>query len=96
MALSALLTLWVLRALAQGPEAYARVLARLRAPGFVALTVLALAFVLFHAVTWFHLAPKAMVLRLGGKRLPDAVVVGLNYLAWVVLSAAAAWAILRG
>ena len=96
VALGAVITLWLLRGLAQGPEAYARVLAWLRAPGFVALNVLALAFVLFHAVTWFHLAPKAMVLRLRGKRVPDAVVVGLNYLAWVVLSAAAAWAMLRG
>ena len=96
VALGAVIILWVLRAVAQGPEAYARVLARLQAPGYVALNVLALAFVLFHAVTWFHLAPKAMVLRLGGRRVPDGVVVGLNYLAWVVLSAAAAWAILRG
>ena len=96
VALGAVIILWLLRAVAQGPEAYARFLARLQAPGFLALNVLALGFVLFHTLTWFHLAPKAMVLRLGGKRVPDGVVVGLNYLAWVVLSAAAAWAMLRG
>ena len=37
-----------------------------------------------------------MVLRLGGKRVPDWVILGLNYGAWVVLSAAVAFVILRG
>ena len=96
VAFFALVLLWQIRALGQGPEAYARVLARLRSPLFVALDVLALAFVLFHSITWFNLAPKAMVVRLQGKRVPDLLVAGANYAAWIVLSAAVAAILLRG
>ena len=96
VALFALVLLWQIRALGQGPDAYARVLARLRSPLFVTVNALALAFVLFHAITWFNLAPKAMVVRLKGKRVPDLVVAGANYAAWVVLSAAVAALLLRG
>ena len=96
VALFAVLLLWQIRALAHGPDAYARVLARLRSPLFVTLNALALAFVLFHSITWFNLAPKAMVVRLKGKRVPDLLVAGANYAAWVVLSAAVAAILLRG
>lgn len=92
----ALVTLWQVRALARGPEAYAQALARLRAPLFVAGHVLALAFVLFHSITWFNLAPKAMVVRLGGRRVPDWAVAALNYAACAVLSGAVAAILLRG
>jgi fumarate reductase subunit C len=58
------------------------------------LNVVALFFVLFHAVTWFNLAPQAMVVRLRGKRVPGARIVALNYLALAVLSAVIVWVIL--
>ena len=96
VALFALVLLWQIRALAHGPEAYARFLGRLRSPLFVAFHAVALLFVLFHSFTWFNLAPKAMVVRLKGKRVPDLVVAGANYAAWVVLSAAVAALLLRG
>ena len=96
VAFFALVLLWQIRALGQGPEAYARVLARLRSPLVATLDVLALGFVLFHSITWFNLAPKAMVVRLQGKRVPDLLVAGANYAAWIVLSAAVAAILLRG
>jgi len=34
--------------------------------------------------------------RLRGKRVPDWVVIGLNYAAWLVLSGAVAFMLLRG
>jgi hypothetical protein len=37
-----------------------------------------------------------MVVRLRGKRVPDWVVVGLNYAAWLSLSGAVAFGLLRG
>ena len=96
VALFALVLLWQIRALAHGPEAYARFLDRLRSPLFAAFHAVALLFVLFHSFTWFNLAPKAIVVRLKGKRVPDLVVAGANYAAWVVLSAAVAALLLRG
>ena len=96
VAFFAFLSLWHLRALAQGPEACARFLAWLRTPLFLALDSVAFLFVLFHAVTWFNLAPKAMVLRLQGKRVPDGIIAGLNYRAWLILSGGVTWILLRG
>jgi fumarate reductase subunit C len=89
-------SLWQLRALVQGPGAYAEFLAWLRTPLFLVLDSVAFLLVLFHAVTWFNLAPKAIVLRLRGKRVPDGIIAGLNYLAWLILSGGVAWILLRG
>jgi fumarate reductase subunit C len=83
-------------ALRQGPAAYARFEKWLQSPPVMALSVISFFFVLFHAVTWFNLTPKAMVIRLRGKRLPGPAVAVPIYLAWVVISAAVAWILLRG
>ena len=96
VALFALVTLWQIQSLARGPEAYARFLARLGRPGFVALHLVGFAFVVFHSITWFNLAPKAMVVRFQGKRVPDVIVSGANYAAWLLLSGAVAFLLLRG
>lgn len=96
VAFFAAITLWQVRALGEGPEAYARFEARLASPLFVALHALALVFVLYHSITWFNLAPTAMVVRIKGRRVPDATIAGANYAAWVVLSAAVAFILLRG
>ncbi len=95
MAFFAVVYLWQLRAVAQGPEAYAQFLARLQRPLFLALDTVAFLFVIFHAITWFNLTPKAMVVRLRGKRVPDWVILGSNYAAWLVLSGLVAF-MLRG
>ena len=95
VAFFAVVLLWQLWAVAQGPEAYTQFLARLKTPLFLVLDTLAFVFVLFHAVTWFNLTPKAMVVRLRGTRIPDAVIIGLNYAAWLVLSGVVAFMLLR-
>jgi fumarate reductase subunit C len=95
VALFALVLLWQLRALGRGPEAYARAAAQLSSVVSLAFHAVALLFVLFHSVTWFNLAPKAMVLRLGGKKVPDRLIQGMNYAAWLVLSAAVAFLLVR-
>jgi fumarate reductase subunit C len=96
VAFFAVVYLWQLRALSQGPEAYGQFLARLKTPVFVTLDAVAFLFVLFHAITWFNLTPKAMVVRLRGKRVPDWAVVGSNYAAWLVVSGAVTFMLLRG
>jgi hypothetical protein len=37
-----------------------------------------------------------MVVRMGGRRVPDWAIIGVNYAAWIVLSGAVAFALLRG
>jgi succinate dehydrogenase subunit C len=82
-------------ALAHGAGWYAAFLRWSSHPVVIALNAVTFFFVTFHAVTWFNLAPKAMVVEVGGRRLPAAVVTGANYAAWAVVSAALAWLVLR-
>ena len=89
-------TLLQISALIDGPAAYADFQEFLRSPVVIAVNVISLFFVTFHAVTWFNLAPKAMAVRLGGKRVPSLLIAGPQYAAWVVISAIVAWLLLRG
>jgi fumarate reductase subunit C len=96
VALFAGVTLLQLRAVSAGPEAHARFAEWLRTPGVLVLHAVVLGFVLLHAFTWFHLAPKAMAVRLRGKRVPDAAIVAGNYAGFLVASALVAFFLLRG
>lgn len=73
--------------LTRGPEAYARFEHRMTSPVMIAINVIAFAFLLFHSITWFNLAPKAMAVRVGGKRVPAVLISGPQYVAWIAISA---------
>jgi fumarate reductase subunit C len=89
------ITLLQIHSISRGPEAYARFEERMRNPLMIALDAISFVFVLFHTITWFNLAPRAMVVRLRGKRVPEILIAGSNYVAWLVISASVAWFILR-
>jgi len=95
VAVAVIMTLFQLRALRAGPDAYARFEQRMRSPVWIALSLISLIFVVFHAITWFNLTPRAMAIRLRGKRLPDVMVAAPNYAIWLVVSAGVAWMVLR-
>lgn len=84
------------RAVVRGPEAYAGFQEWLRSPALLVANGLALLFVVYHAVTWFLLAPKAMPVRLGGKRLPDVLVAVPGFAGWLAVSAVLAWLLVGG
>ena len=86
--------LLLVRAVIQGDARYQQFLRFSGSPVVVLLNLVSLGFVVFHTVTWFNLAPKAMVVRMGGKPVPGAWIAGGNYLAWVLASALAAWVLL--
>ena len=90
------ITLVQLNCLRQGPEAYAKWQGWMRNPVLITLNAVSLFFVVMHAVTWFNLAPRAMALRVGGKRVPALLIAVANYLGWAVVSAVVAWIILGG
>jgi fumarate reductase subunit C len=96
VAWTVLLTLKQVVKLQAGYQSYAELQQWLRTPPVIVLNSLALAFVLYHAITWFQLAPRAMVLRVGGKRLPDAAISLPNYALWLIASAGVVWVVLRG
>ncbi len=90
------ITLLQLRALLRGPRAYAEFQDWLRMPLVIALNAFSFLFVLFHTITWFNLAPRAMAVRVRGKRVPDLLIAAPNYVAWLAVSALVAWFLLRG
>ena len=90
------LTLFQIRALTRGPEAYAEFENLLESPLIIILSAISFLFVVFHAITWFNLTPRAVAIRIGGKRLPDLLIAAPNYAAWVLISAAVAWFVLGG
>jgi fumarate reductase subunit C len=89
-------TLLQINALIDGPEAWLEMQDFFMNPIVIAVNVISLFFVCFHAITWFNLAPKAMAVRIGGKRVPGILIAGPQYVAWAVVSAAIAWLLLRG
>ncbi len=86
--------LFLLRTLTLGPESYDAFLAWLQTPLALGLNTIALLMILFHSITWFNLAPKALVIRVGEVRIPPVAIAGSNYIGWVVFSAALTWFIL--
>jgi fumarate reductase subunit C len=88
--------LLLVRAVSLGDASYQRFLAWSVHPVVLLLNGVTLVFVLFHAVTWFNLAPKAMVVHLRGKRVPGSLVSASNYAAWAATTALVLWLLLGG
>lgn len=73
--------------LGAGEEAWAAYVEALGSlPGLV-FQALALVFMLYHTITWFHLAPRTMVVRIRGARVNGAWIEAFHYLLWVAVSA---------
>jgi len=94
VAWSVAFTLVAVHAVMQGAEAYRRFLDWSATPWVLAINVLALLFVVCHAVTWFNLTPQAIVVRVRGRRVPGILIAAPHFAAWVVLSALLTWIIL--
>lgn len=86
--------LFLVRAVSQGESAYREFLSWSASPPVLLLNLTSLFFVIFHAITWFRLAPQAMVVQVGGRRLPGAFIAGSNYLLWALATAFTAWLLL--
>ena len=83
--------LLLVTAVHRGPAAYREFLDWSASPLILLLNLVALAFVLLHAVTWFNLAPKALVVRMQGQQVPPQAVAAGHFGAWFVVSAVLAW-----
>ncbi len=88
--------LLLVRAVHHGESSYQQFLTWSGGLGILFLNLISFLFVIYHAVTWFNLAPQAMAVRLGGKRVPDAMISGSNYAAWALVSAFLVWILVGG
>jgi len=86
--------LLLVHAVSQGDNSYRQFLSWSTSPPVLLLNLTSLFFVVFHAVTWFRLAPQAMVVHVRGRRLPGAWIAASNYLLWVLATASVAWLLL--
>src|SRR5262245_62052046 len=78
--------LMLFRAVGQGEPSYQVFLQWSRGPAVVWLNLVTLCFVILHAVTWFNLAPQAMVIKAGKTRVPGILIAASNYVAWLFVS----------
>ncbi len=72
--------------LSQGPAAYESFLSAILSYGGVAFSFITFVFALYHSVTWFGMTPKAMPLRMGGKAVPPAIIIGAHWFVWAIAS----------
>lgn len=72
--------------LSQGEEAFTSWTDTLWNDMFI-LSVVMLIFSAYHSYTWFKVTPKAMPLKLSGKRIAGSIIIGAHLLAWALASA---------
>ncbi|MBI3468508.1 MAG: fumarate reductase subunit C [Planctomycetes bacterium] len=83
-----LVMLWLLK---QGPYEFDTLLDHFASPWAVGFHFIALVAALYHAFTWFNLAPQGIAVRLGEEKVPGVVIVASNYALWLIVSALLIW-----
>jgi fumarate reductase subunit C len=78
--------LLLMRAVSAGPAQYQQFLDWMAHPAVLALNAAGFAFLLLHAITWFNLAPQAMVVHVAGRRVPGWCIAASNYAALAVVT----------
>lgn len=81
-----LILAWGVFRLSQGEAAFNAWMSALQHPISIAFHLLALVFAVYHSITWFSLAPKAVDLWIKGKRLDDKVIIAGHYAVFAVVS----------
>jgi fumarate reductase subunit C len=83
--------LMFIAAVGGGEEKYDAFLDRASSPLFLGVNAVALAFLVLHTITWFALTPQAMVLNLGGGRVPGMLIIVAQYAVLAAVSAFIYW-----
>jgi len=88
--------LLLVRRVLQGDAAYQDFLAWSARPWILLLNIVSLLFLLLHAITFFDAAPRALVVHVGSKRVPERLIGLSHYAAWFVASVVIFWLVLVG
>lgn len=91
VAYAAIMLMVLVLAMDRGQAAFAEMIDWLGTPAVVAAHVLVLCILLFHTITWLNLAPMAIVVKLGDRKVPAAAVLIGHYAAWVACTGVVAW-----
>ena len=87
--------LLLIRSVLKSEESYQQFLVWSATPAVVLVNAVTFAFMLYHAVTFFDAAPRAMVVRIGRKRVPARLVLAGHYAAWLAVSLLVGWLLVR-
>jgi fumarate reductase subunit C len=87
--------LLLIAAVVDGPAAYQQFMAWSATPWVVVLNIVSFVLMVYHAMTFFDAAPQALVVHVGGNRVPGTLILAGHYAAWVVASAAIIWLLVR-
>ena len=87
------LTIYALAALsANSPDVWNQFISSQQSTAMAVFHAVALLYFLFYQTfPWFKLAPKAMPVQIGEKKLPGSYIVIGHYVAWAVVSAFIFW-----
>ena len=85
----------MVRMVSRGPDGYQDFLALSAHPVILTVNVIAFFFIMFHALTWFAVAPQAIVAHIGTKKVPSFLIAVSHYGAWIIISGAIFWLFLR-
>jgi fumarate reductase subunit C len=88
--------LYLVYVVSQGENAYMQFIEQLKSPWLTIANCFAFFGLLFHSYTWFNLAPKAMVVKIGKNTVPGALVLLANYAGWIVVSIVLIWILSSG
>jgi fumarate reductase subunit C len=83
--------LLVLLGRAADASSFAAFYQALRSPASLVLHLIGLAFLLYHAATWFHIAAQALPIWRGERRISPTVVAVLFCCVWLVVAASLLW-----
>ena len=89
-----IILLFLIRSISQGEASYHQFMLSMKSPIMMLLSTIALFGLIFHSVTWFNLAPKAIVVKVGKHRVPDILIMLSNYIGWLVISVIIGWFLL--
>jgi len=85
--------LLLIRAAKQGDASYQQFLGWSATPGILVLNVVSFLFILYHSITFFDAAPRAMVVHVGRYRVPEHLILVGHYVTWAVASVVVWWAL---
>lgn len=88
--------LLLVSAVGEGTDDYQHFLTMATSPWLCVMNVVALVFILLHAITWLHLIPQVIVLRVRGRRVARFWYIAFLYACWIVLSCVEGWILLDG
>jgi fumarate reductase subunit C len=78
----------------QGDAAYEEFLAWSARPTVLLLNIVSFGFLVYHAISFFDAAPRALSVHVGKTRVPERIVAVSHYAAWLVASLLVFWLVL--